>query len=184
MNDPSFQIPERRLWLAIVGRGFVGLAVGVVLLSNPWMSIRAIAGVIVAYMFADGVLRLYAAKRAARASMPSWQLVLGGVIDAVAAVVVLVMPAVLPMRLAAGLRAVATGSTDIHWTRGTHLSELLTMGGVTAVALGAVLLGWPGPATVALPWLLGLEAMVSGGLLFAGAASEIRSVPEISPQRT
>jgi uncharacterized membrane protein HdeD (DUF308 family) len=184
MNDPSLQVRERRLWLAMVARGFVGILVGLLLMSNPWISLKAIAGLIVAYMLADAALSLYAATRAGRAGGSGLLLVLVGVIDAVAALVVLMMPAILPMRLAVGLRSIAAGVSNALWTRGKHWSELVTMGGVASVALGILILAWPGPATVALPWLLGLEAMVSGSLFFAGAASEIRSVPVVAPQRT
>jgi len=56
------------------------------------------------------------------------------------------------------------------------ISALVMLGGIAAVGLGVLLVGWPGPGTVALPWLLGLQAMVSGSLFLAGALSELRRV--------
>ena len=42
-------------------------------------------------------------------------------------------------------------------------------GGIVSILLGLLVLAWPGPGVVALPWLLGLGAMVTGGLLVVGA---------------
>src|SRR4051812_6450129 len=105
MNDPGLQAREHQLWLAIIGRGAAGALTGLLLLANPFRSPRAIGGIFAAYVLIDGLLSLYSASRAMRSARPSWAAIVVGVIDAVAAVVALAMPAVLPLRLAGGVRA-------------------------------------------------------------------------------
>jgi uncharacterized membrane protein HdeD (DUF308 family) len=174
MNDSGVQLREQRLWRAIVGRGAVGALVGLLLTSTQWRSPRAVGVVFAAYLVVDGILSLYAASHAKASGRPSSAALLVAVVDAAAAVVALAMPAILPLRLAGGVRAIVTGACDALRPPHRDASELLTLAGVAAVGLGVVIFAWPGPATVALPWLLGVEAMVSGALFVAGATSELK----------
>jgi uncharacterized membrane protein HdeD (DUF308 family) len=174
MNSPSTFERERPLWLGIVGRGIAGAIMGLLLMANPWSPRGSIAAVLVTYLLVDGALSVYAAMRARHAGMSINTLVLVGAIDVVAAVVVLVVPGLRVLRLVAGVRAIASGACDVRWPLRQNRNELLAMAGVATVGLGGLILAWPGPATVALPWLIGLEAMVSGALLVAGAASELK----------
>ncbi|MDB4936646.1 MAG: hypothetical protein JWP87_3618 [Labilithrix sp.] len=174
MNSPSTFERERRLWLGVVGRGIAGAVMGLVLMANPWSSRGVIAAVLVAYLLVDGGSSLYAAMRAKHAGMSSSTLLLVGVIDLAAAAVVLAVPALRALRVVGGVRAMASGACDVRWPLRNGRNELLAMAGVAAVGLGGLILAWPGPATVALPWLLGLEAMVSGALNVAGGASELK----------
>ncbi len=177
MNEPSIRTHETRLWSTAAGRGFLGVTAGLLFLSNPWLSLRGTANLFMAYALADGALSLYQATCAKRVARPRTMLLVAALFDAAAAIAVLVMPAVLPLRIAGGLRAVATGSCDALWTRRQRLSEMLTLAGVAAVLVGGLILAWPGPGTVALPWLLGLQTMISGALLVAGGVSEMQHGP-------
>jgi succinate dehydrogenase/fumarate reductase cytochrome b subunit len=178
MNNPSLQVRETRLWYAGAGRGVIAAIFGMLLMSSTYRSIGAIAGIFAAYLIVDGVLSLYIAWRAKQVGWRSWAALFVGVIDVAAAVVALVIPTMLVLRLVGGLRAIISGSGDAFSPHHQHQSELLSLGGVVAVILGILILVWPGPTTVALPWLLGLEAMVSGALFVAGAASEIKRASE------
>jgi uncharacterized membrane protein HdeD (DUF308 family) len=157
-----------------VGRGLVGLTAAALLLANPEASAGVIAAIVVAYFVGDGGLSLYARRRATRSIGPSWAPVLIAAIDAAAAALALAFPAMRALRFIGGIRAIASGSGDALWLRGRHLSELLTLRGIVAAFFGVVILAWPGPGTLALPWLLGIEAMISGGLLLCGGASELK----------
>lgn len=164
------------LWLAFVGRGLVGAIAGLAFMTNPWMSRERLAGVLVAYLLADGALSGFAATRAHKARIPSAMLALGGAIAWAAAAVVPTVPTLLAIRIVAGVRAIARGACDLAFLRGQGASELLSLGAIVSVFLGALILSWPGPATVALPWLLGIEAMVTGAVVFAGGASEMKRI--------
>ncbi len=176
MNEPSPPPPtDHRLALTDAARGVVGAFAGVVLLSTPRMSVTAIALVFAAYLLADGVLSLYAGRHARRTGHSTRQLMLGGTIDIAAVIAVAAVaaigPAVLPLRIVAGVRAIASGACDALWAERERANALLVMAGVAAIFTGLVILAWPGPATLALPWLVGFEAMLSGALLFAGGTS-------------
>ena len=180
MDDTSLQLRETRLWYAAFGRGVVAAMFGMLLMSSTHQSVATIAGIFAAYVIVDGIASLYLAWRARRIGRRSWAALFVGVVDVAAAVVAVVIPAMLVLRLVGGLRAIVSGSGDAFSPHRQHQSELLTLGGVAAVMLGILILAWPGPVSVALPWLLGLEAMVSGALFVAGAASEIKRVSEAS----
>lgn len=167
---------EVRLWFALAGRGCVGVVIGMILMSDPWAPHGRIVGLFFAYLLADCVLGVYGLKRALPSTIRRGPLVLISAVDAVAAALVVVFPASLPVRLIGGIRGIVTGVSDVRWSNRPEISALVTLGGIAAVALGVLLAGWPGPGTVALPWLLGLQTMVSGSLFLAGALSELRRV--------
>lgn len=173
---------EVKLWFALVGRGCVGAVIGMILMADPWAPHGRTTGLFLAYLLADCALGVYALARAlprvvgAQPHIRRGPLVLISVVDAVAAVLVAVFPATLPVRLIGGIRAIVTGVSDVRWSNRHDISALVMLGGIAAVGLGVLLAAWPGPGTVALPWLLGLQTMVSGSLFLAGALSELRRV--------
>jgi len=180
MNNPILQRRELRLWYAGAGRGVMAAIFGLLLMSSTQRSIGAIAAIFVVYLFVDALLSFYVAWRAKQIGWRSWAALFVGVVDVAAAVIALFVPTMLVLRLVGGLRAIFSGSDNAFSPHDQRQSELLTLGGVAAVMLGILILSWPGPTTVALPWLLGLEAMVSGALLVAGGASEIKRANEAS----
>ena len=180
MNDPSRQRRESRLWYADAGRGVMAAIFGMLLMSSTHASIRTIAAIFAAYVIIDALLSFFVAWRAKQIGWRSWAAVFVGVVDVAAAVSALIVPSMLVLRLVGGLRAIFSGAGDAFSPRHQLQSELLTLSGVAAVMLGILILSWPGPTTVALPWLLGIEAMVSGALLVAGGASEIKRASEAS----
>ncbi len=178
MNDPSLQRREIRLWYAGAGRGAMAAIFGMLLMVSTQRSIGAIAGIFAAYLIVDGLLSSYMASRAKHVGWRSWAALFVAGVDVAAVVIVLVAPSMLVLRVVGGVRAIASGSGDAFSPRHQQQSELLSLGGVAAVMIGILILAWPGPTTVALPWLLGLEAIVSGALLVAGGASEIKRASE------
>jgi uncharacterized membrane protein HdeD (DUF308 family) len=183
MNDPILQVREVRLWFLLMARGAAACVFGLVLMSNVRAPLRGVANVFLAYLIADCALSFFAARRAARAGKRRRELALISIADGLSAVAAAVFPAALPLRIIGGIRGVITGGLHARWSHRMEVSDLLTLGGVAAVGLGVLLLGWPGPGVTALTWLLGLEATVSGALSVAGSLSEIRRVGEtIAPQ--
>lgn len=175
MPGSLLDVREVKLWAALLGRGVAGLLCGMVLMSASAgrLSVDRMAATFAVYLLVDGALALYSAKRARRAR--PYLLALVGLVDVVAAASAVALASVMSLRLIAGARAIVTGACDARWARRHEVSDPLTLGGVAAVALGIVLLlAWPGPGTQALPWLIGLQVMVSGSLYVGGALSELR----------
>ncbi len=183
MDRSVVDVHEVRLWLALLGRGVAGVVFGMVLMAGPQPLIQDAAVWLLIYLLADGMLGMYAATRARRSRARPLLLALGALANGITAVLAAAIPTAHAVRLLTGARAIATGVCDARWSRHHRVSDLLTLGGVAAVALGIVLLlAWPGPGVQALPWLIGIQVMVSGALLTAGALSELRRVAMIVPQ--
>jgi uncharacterized membrane protein HdeD (DUF308 family) len=167
---------ERDLWLGTLGRGALALLFALLAIANPWMRIRNLAHLYGAYALVDATLAFFLMDHARRrhARDREWSLGVEGIAGVVVALGSFVFPAVTPIRILGGLRGLVVGTSEVVWSRRDSASELVELGGVLACMLGALLLAWPGPATLALPWLLGLLALVSGALLFAGALTHLR----------
>jgi uncharacterized membrane protein HdeD (DUF308 family) len=181
MEEPSeHDQTESKLWLPLVLRGLVALVFSIVALSSVRVPIGRLSVLFATYALADGFLGLYAG-RGFRTHKRRRLLGVDGIASVIAAVIVLAFPVASALQIAGGIRAVIGGACDATWSLSRRASDYQMMtglGGISGVALGIVLLGWPGPAIVALPWLLGLGAFVSGSLLVGGAITQVRREPE------
>ena len=174
---------EVRLWFPMLGRGVAAAIFGMLLVSGDQPSFRETAIGFLVYLLVDGALSLYAAKRARASHGRPGLLISVAVVDVVIGVVAVIVPTAAALRFVAGARAIVTGVCDARWSRRHDTSDMLTLAGVAAVALGVVLLvAWPGPGDLALSWLLGLQVMVSGALFTGGALSELRRAVTLAPQ--
>lgn len=169
---------ETKLRFVLVARGLVALLFALLALASPWMPVQRLAILFALYALIDSALTFFAATRVRRPRTRGHGglLVLEGVLSAGVAILALVFPVAHPLRILGGLRGVVIGASDLLWSRHMRTATLVEVAGVAGMGFGALLLAWPGPGVVALPWLLGLSTLVSGALLFAGAMSEFRHV--------
>lgn len=177
MNESAGAIHQRsKLWLAILLRGIAAFVFGVAVMSKPNMPVRSVAALFATWTLADGMLSLYLAIRASRVGIRSWPLAVEAIIDCVAGVGALIFPLSAALRLIAGVRAVLAGAAETSWALRPNVVDdsrwLIGFGGFGLAAFGLILLGWPGPAVVALPWLIGIGALLAGVFFGAGAMSE------------
>lgn len=177
MKDPTRSID--RVSLCFLGRGLAGALVGMLLLSNPFLSGRALAALFAGAIVIEGVLAFLAARTLHREGAGGRELAFVSAVDLVSAALALAFPAALSLRVIAGLRGLLVGGADALWARRLMSNELFTLGAVAAFGTGLLLLAWPGPATTALPWLLALATTVPAALFVAGALSEIRRQRDI-----
>ena len=179
MTDAPPAFMESKLWYGVLGRGGVALLFALLAIAStrPWLTVERVAQIFAAYAILDSVLSAFVAVRghAGRGGVRGWLPALEAVLSAGLGVVALVLPSILALRIVGGLRALVVGTSDVLWAGRGERDDLIEMSGIVAIVLGVVLLAWPGPGTVALPWLLGLAALVSGALLFAGALSKLRA---------
>jgi uncharacterized membrane protein HdeD (DUF308 family) len=170
-------VRETKLWYAVLARGGVSLLFAMIAIASPRLSLRGLATLFALYSFVDGALALFCADRVRRTHVVARgeMLTIHGIIGAITGILALLFPHAAALRLIGGLRAVTVGASEIGWGRRGNTSDLIELAGITSVAIGLVLLAWPGPGTIAVAWLLGLIALVSGALTFAGALSHFKS---------
>lgn len=179
----GYDVYEKKLWVALLARGVIACLFGIAALSYPYMPATRLATIFGFYVLVDGALALFSATRSR--AVPErrwWSLAIEGLIDVLAAVSAFVFPATLPLRLASGLRGVLGGFSDALWSLHQDASDrrfLIGFGGISTVAFGILILAWPGPGPVALPYLIGLGAMVSGACFTGGALLELGEVETV-----
>jgi uncharacterized membrane protein HdeD (DUF308 family) len=168
---------ESKLWYGVIGRGAVALLFALLAIANPWMPFGQLVKLFAVYAIVDSGLSVFVAVRGhwKHGARRNWLVALEAALSAGLGIVALALPSVLALRIVGGLRALVVGTSDVVWASKGNGDDLIEMSGIVAIVLGGVLLAWPGPATVALPWLIGLAAMVSGALLFGGGLSKLRA---------
>jgi uncharacterized membrane protein HdeD (DUF308 family) len=163
-----------RNWWAMVLRGVAGIAFGLVTFFAPGVSLAALVLVFGAYAFADGVLSIVSAVKRERSTGDRWGLLLlAGIAGIAAGVVTLIWPGITALVLLYLIAAWAlvTGVLEIFAAiklRKVITGEwLLILSGILSVALGVLLVLFPGAGALAVVIWIGAYAFVSGALLLA-----------------
>jgi uncharacterized membrane protein HdeD (DUF308 family) len=161
-------------WWAVVLRGLAGMAFGLVTFFAPGISLAALVLVFGAYAFADGVLAIISAIRRDRATGERWWLLLlEGIAGIGAGVVTLFWPGITALVLLYVIAAWAlvTGALEIFAAiklrKAISGEWLLILSGILSIALGVLLVLFPGPGALALVIWIGAYAFVFGALLLA-----------------
>src|SRR5262249_20729481 len=150
--------------------GVAGVALGVVTLFSPGLSLAALVLLFGAYAFADGVLAIVSVLRHRAPDGPAWTL-LEGVVGVAAGVVTLASPGIAAPTLlyVVAAWALVTGALEIaaaiRLRRAIRNEWLLGLAGVASIGLGILLVLFPGPGVLALVLWLGAYALVFGALL-------------------
>ncbi|HZB27460.1 MAG TPA: HdeD family acid-resistance protein [Gemmatimonadales bacterium] len=161
-----------RNWWAIVLRGVAGILFGIITFFAPGISLAALVLLFGAYAFADGVLAIVTAVRR-RGTDRWWLLLLEGLAGIAAGIVTLLWPGITAIALLYVIAAWAlvTGAFEIAAAirlRKVITGEwLLALSGVLSIALGVMLVLWPGPGALAVVIWIGAYALVFGVLLVA-----------------
>ena len=168
-------VHERKIAFALLGRGALALLFALSVLATSRLSLTTLGVLFAVYAIADSAISFFGANQLRRAHNRSvgWVFATEGLLSAALAVIAFAAPGVALLRIIGGLRALAIGGADALWAHRTHESVAVELSGFCSIGLGLLLLVWPGPGVVALPWLIGLPSLVSGGLLVTGAFSEL-----------
>lgn len=156
-----------RLWWVLLSRGILVALFGIAALVWPRKSLTVLVFLVGGYLVLDGIAGLFQAFRAGdfMASL------LQGLASAAAGVAVLIWPDITASVLLAilGAWAIVQGvgllltGRDVR-AEGEDGGVLLTIGAILVV-FGVVALVWRGVGAVAVAWLIGLVALVAGGLM-------------------
>jgi uncharacterized membrane protein HdeD (DUF308 family) len=161
-------------WWVLALRGASALLFGLVALTWPGMTLWVFIVLFAGYVVADGVLAIVAAARAAD-RRKQW-LVLEGVTSIAAGALAVIWPratlAVLIYLI--GGWAIITGAfrlaADVRRGSAIRGERLLLMPGALAVVFGLLLVAVPMIGLRTLMWLVGVVALIVGGLLLGLAA--------------
>jgi uncharacterized membrane protein HdeD (DUF308 family) len=161
-----------RNWWAVSLRGLAGILFGIITFVAPGISLAAVVLLFGAYAFADGVLAIVSAVRR-RGTDRWWLLLIEGLVGIAAGVLTLLWPDITALALLYVIAAWAlvTGAFEIaaaiRLRKAISGEWLLALSGVLSIALGVLLILWPGPGALALVIWIGAYAFVFGALLFA-----------------
>jgi uncharacterized membrane protein HdeD (DUF308 family) len=176
MRSPVAEIDADALvqnWWAIALRGVLGILFGIITFIAPGISLAALVLLYGAYAFVDGVLALVSAFRRRGTRQRWWLLLLQGIAGIGAGIITLFWPGITALALVAVVAAWAliTGAFElaaaIRLRKAIRGELLLALSGIASIALGVLLILFPGPGAIALVLWVGAYALVSGALLVA-----------------
>ena len=168
--------PFTRNWWIMLLRGIAGIVFGIAAFVWPGLTVLALTLLYGAFAMADGILSLGAAvSGTGEKSIPTWWLVLIGLLGIAAGIVAFLWPGLTAFALVImiGAWAVTIGVLEIIgaiWLRKEIEDEwLLIAAGLLSLLFGLALLLRPGAGALALAWAIGAFAIASGILhiLFA-----------------
>ena len=159
-----------RNWWAVALRGLAGILFGIITFVSPGISLAALVLLFGAYAFADGVLSIVSAVRR-RGADRWWLLLLQGIVGIGAGVVTLLWPGITAIALLFVIAAWALVGGALQVAAAIRLRKVITgewllaLGGVLSIALGVLLVLFPGPGALAVVIWIGAYAFVFGILL-------------------
>ena len=173
---PSFPFLHTlaRNWGLVLLRGIAALLFGLMAIAWPGITLVVLTWMFGIYAFADGLLALGAAfSGRAKGIVPTWWLVVVGVLGILAGITTLAYPGMTALLLATfiGVWSIFRGVSEIAGA--IQLRKVidnewwLILNGLLSVLFGLFLLARPGAGAVALGWVIGIYAMAIGIMLIA-----------------
>lgn len=159
-----------RNWWAVALRGLAGILFGIITFVSPGISLAALVLLFGAYAFADGVLSIVSAVHR-RGADRWWLLLLQGIVGIGAGAVTLLWPGITALALLFVMAAWALVGGALQVAAAIRLRKVITgewllaLSGVLSIALGVLLVLFPGPGALALVIWIGAYAFVFGILL-------------------
>ncbi len=179
-----------RSWWLLGCRGAIAVLFGVAAILWPSITLITLAALFTAFALLAGAVWIFGAVRHRRVDPRWWVLMLLGIFSVGAGVTAALHPAltILALILLIGANALVSGVLDIvvavrvrKYMKG---ELLLVLSGIASVLFGFVVLMFPtGAGALALAWLTGLYAIVTGALLLA-LALQVRSWARINAGRS
>jgi uncharacterized membrane protein HdeD (DUF308 family) len=161
-----------RNWWAVSLRGLAGILFGIITFFAPGISLAALVLLFGAYALVDGVLAIVSAVRR-RGADRWWLLLLEGIVGIGAGVLTFLWPAITIIALLYLIAAWALVTGGFEIAAAIRLRKaitgewLLALSGIFSIALGVLLVLFPGPGALAVTIWIGAYAFVFGALLFA-----------------
>jgi uncharacterized membrane protein HdeD (DUF308 family) len=154
-----------RNWGWIVMRGVVAILFGILAFAMPGITLAALVLVWGVYALADGIAAIVAGFK-----MKAWPLIVIGIIGIAAGVATFVYPGITALVLLTFIAgwAFVTGIfqiiTAIRFRKVIQNEWMLAFSGVLSVAFGAIMFARPGAGALAVVWIIGCYALLTGVL--------------------
>lgn len=157
-----------RNWWTFLLRGLVAVLFAVMAFLWPGLTLAALVLVWGAFAFVDGIFAIVSGVRSRW-----WAFVFFGVLGVLAGLVALFMPGVtaLALLLVIAAWAIVRGVFEIvaaiRLRKEIRGEWMLVLAGVASVGLGVLMILFPDAGALAVVWLIGLQALLAGVLMFA-----------------
>jgi len=165
-----------RDWWIVALQGVAAIVFGILALVWPGITLLALVFLFAAYALVDGVLALIRGfRRGGDGDRPDWWRVARGVVGIAAGVIAFAMPDITAYVLLILIAAWAIVSGAIELVAAYQLRDvirgewLLALDGAVAILFGIALVVFPSAGALAVVWLIGAFAIVSGVILLAVA---------------
>jgi uncharacterized membrane protein HdeD (DUF308 family) len=161
-----------RKWWIVLLRGVAGVIFGLATFFAPGISLAMLVLVFGAYAFADGILAIISAIPR-RGEDRWWLLLLDGLMGTAVGVATFLWFQITALALLYLIAAWALVTGGFEIAAAIRLRKVITgewllvLSGIASVALGVLLILFPGPGALALVLWIGAYALVSGALLIA-----------------
>ena len=160
----------RNWWLFLV-RGILALIFGIVALVFPAAAFLSLVLVFGAFALVDGIFAIISAFTSNAKSENWWWLILEGVVGILIGVLTVIQPAAMGAAWVYLIAAWAIVSGSIELMAAYQFRDvirrewLLALDGAIAILFGLVLIVFPSAGALAVVWLIGAFAIVSGVIL-------------------
>ena len=167
---PALQALAKNWWLMLL-RGIAAIAFGVLAFIWPGLTVLTLIMLFAAYALVDGLIALLAAAGERNHGVPTWWLLLVGLLGIAAATITFFWPGVTALVLVTfiGAWAFLHGIFEIIAAIQLHKelddAWLLGLSGLVSVVFGAAILLMPGAGALALVWIIGAYAILFGVIL-------------------
>jgi uncharacterized membrane protein HdeD (DUF308 family) len=179
-----------RSWWLLGLRGAIAMLFGVAAILWPAITLITLAALFTVFALLAGAVWMFGAVRHRKADQRWWVMLLLGMFSVAAGVAAALHPALttVALILLIGANALVSGVLDIvvalRVRKYMQGELLLLLSGAASIAFGLVVLMFPtGAGALALAWLTGCYALVSGALLLA-LAFQVRAWARINAGRS
>src|SRR5215475_4498227 len=168
-----------KAWWLVLLRGIAGIVFGVLAFMWPGLTLLTLVLLYGAYALVDGVIALVAAFTGAPKPVPTWWLVVVGLLGVAAGVVTFMWPGItaLVLIIFIGVWAIAHGIFEIigaiRLRREIDNEWWLILAGALSVIFGVIVLVAPGAGALGLIWAIGAYS-IAFGILLVGLSLRLR----------
>jgi uncharacterized membrane protein HdeD (DUF308 family) len=167
-------------------RGLLGLAVGVIAIAWPGITLAVLVGIFAAYAILDGITNVFVGMRKSPQRGRSWAQIVQGLFGIAAGVLTMLWPAITALALVwfIGAWAVVTGALEIaaaiRLRRVISGEWMLILSGTLSIVFGILVFAFPAAGAVGISWILGAYAAAAGFVLIALAMRLRTQAPAIA----